>query len=204
MNSWQHFLLGSTPTAWCEMAVERLDLLLIDHAHCEKKAASTAMNLIYRYPQYPDLIHRLSCFAREEMRHFEKVLKLMTARGVTYTHLSPSRYAGELYKQVATVEHNRLVDTLLLAAFIEARSCERFSALLPYLDDELAKFYGGLLAAEARHFATYLKMARQFAPCDFDIDARVGALAEVENQLIQSPDEQFRFHSGCPVVQIQV
>ncbi len=200
MNSWQNFLLEPTPIAWCEMAAENIELLLIDHAHCEKKAASTAMNLIYRYPQYPDLLHRLSCFAREEMRHFEQVLKLIRKRGYTYTHLAPSRYAGELYKQVATVEPIRLVDTLLLAAFIEARSCERFSALLPYLDDELAKFYSGLLAAEARHFTTYLKLAQHFAPDDYDTDARITLLAKVENQLIQSPDEQFRFHSGCPIL----
>ncbi len=200
MNSWQNFLLETTPPAWCEMAADNIDVLLIDHAHCEKKAASTAMNLIYRYPQYPDLLHRLSCFAREEMRHFEQVLKLIRKRGYTYTHLAPSRYAGELYKQVSTVEPYRLVDTLLLAAFIEARSCERFSALLPYLDEELAKFYGGLLAAEARHFTTYLKLAHHFATESYDVGQRAAEFAVVENDLVQSADDQFRFHSGCPSV----
>ncbi len=193
------FLGPLTPQAWCEMASKQLDLILLDHAHCEKKAASTALNLMYRYPQHTDLIYRLSRFAREELRHFEQVLKIMQSRGVALQHLAPSRYAGTLHKQISTSEPRRLVDTLLVSAFIEARSCERFRVLMPYLDDELAKFYGGLYAAEERHFTTYLAMARQHASLHgIDAEARIRELRVVENDLVVSADSQCRFHSGPP------
>jgi tRNA-(ms[2]io[6]A)-hydroxylase len=199
MLSLDEFLLVPTPDAWLAMAVSRLDLLLLDHAQCEKKAASTALNLIYRYPQYDDLIYRLSRFAREELRHFEKVLDLMKARGYRYDHLAPGRYAKGLHEQIEKSEPARLIDTLLVCAFIEARSCERFRALLPRLDAELAKFYGGLLAAEERHFTTYLAMAESFAlPQGIDVASRITRLAQKEAELIQAPDSVFRFHSGVP------
>lgn len=196
------FLYGKTPDAWCEQAAQQLDILLIDHAHCEKKAASTALNLMYRYPEQPDLIYRLSRFAREELRHFEQVLKIMQSRGIALKHLAPARYAGRLHRAISQQEPLRLIDTLLVSALIEARSCERFRAVIPYLDDELAKFYRGLLSSEERHFTTYLAMAKDFAlQAGIDIETRIRVLAELENQLIQTPDEQFRFHSGKPVTQ---
>lgn len=193
------FLISATPKAWCEMAAQNIPTLLIDHAHCEKKAASTAINLLYRYPQHTALMYRLSRFAREELRHFEKVLQLMQARGITLIHLSPCRYAGSLHKHIAQHEPLRLIDTLLISALIEARSCERFRALVPYLDDRLAKFYGGLLAAEQRHFTAYLEMAHDFAELySVDIAPRMECVRKAEAELIQTPDERFRFHSGVP------
>jgi len=184
----------ATPDAWLEKALQQQALLLLDHAHCEKKAASTALALIYRYPEHLSLVDRLSRLAREELRHFEQVLKLMRKRQVALRHLTPSRYARSLLQQARTHEPAKLIDTLIIAAFVEARSCERFAVLLPHLDDELANFYRGLLSSEARHYQHYIGFAHRLA--GHDITSRLETFAEVERQLIESPDEQFRFHSG--------
>lgn len=190
------FLPCRTPTAWCEYASQHLELLLIDHAHCEKKAASTALSMIYRYADKPALLQRLSRLAREELRHFEQVLKLIQQRGYQFKNFSPSRYAGGLHELVRTVEPYRLLDSLIIGAFIEARSCERFASLIPYLDAELAKFYQSLLASEARHFRIYLDFASEFS--EVDLTARIVEFAALEKRLIESEDQQFRFHSGVP------
>jgi len=129
----QDFLLCETPSAWVEWALENPKILLIDHANCEKKAAATALNLMYRYVEHHDLLRMLSRLAREELRHFEQVIAIMKQREVRYPQLSASRYAGDLRKAVRKNEPGRLVDTLLVGAIIEARSCERFAALLPVL-----------------------------------------------------------------------
>lgn len=193
------FLHCVTPAAWVQWAQENPAILLIDHANCEKKAASTALHLMYRYVEHPDLLQKLSRLAREELRHFEQVLAIMQRRNVEYPQLSAARYAGELHKLIRKEEPGRLVDTLLIGAIIEARSCERFAALLPILDDELAGFYGSLLKSESRHFMDYLKLARTLVATD-DVDERLELLLKKEKELIESPDEQFRFHSGVPVV----
>lgn len=189
------FLPCATPPAWVAWALENPELLLVDHANCEKKAASTALNLMYRYVDQPRLLHKLSKLAREELRHFEQVFGLMQKRGVAYPQLSASRYAGELRRQVRGNEPGRLVDTLLVGALIEARSCERFAALIPVLDAELADFYGSLLKSEARHFEDYLGLAAALAPAA-EIDRRLAVLRAREAELIQSADTEFRFHSG--------
>lgn len=189
-------LQSATPQAWLERAVQEQELLLIDHAHCEKKAASTALMLLYRYPEQTNLIDRMSRLAREELRHFEQVLKIMRQRNITYRHLTPSRYAKSLFAHAHNHEPAKLIDTLIIGAFVEARSCERFASLLPYLDDELAKFYNGLLASEARHYQHYLHFAQQIS--QESLEERIAEFSEIENDLIVSPDEQFRFHSGCP------
>ena len=157
----QSFLLCPTPDAWVQCAVENQATLLVDHANCEKKAASTALSLLYRYVEHHKLLDKLSRLAREELRHFEQVIAIMRERGVEYPQLSASRYAGALRLQVRKPEPDRLVDTLLIGAIIEARSCERFAALAPALDDELGEFYRSLLKSEARHFADYLRLAEE-------------------------------------------
>lgn len=189
------FLPCATPDAWVAWALENPELLLVDHANCEKKAASTALNLMYRYVDQPRLLHKLSRLAREELRHFEQVFALMQKRGVAYPQLSASRYAGELRKQVRGNEPGRLLDTLLVGALIEARSCERFAALIPVLDAELADFYSSLLKSEARHFEDYLKLAAGLVPAA-EVDERLAVLRPREAELIQSADTEFRFHSG--------
>ena len=191
------FLACDTPRAWVECALQQPELLLIDHANCEKKAASTAMNLMYRYVEHHRLLQKLSRLAREELRHFEQVIAIMQARGIRYPQLSASRYAGELRKQVRTHEPGRLVDTLLVGAIIEARSCERFAALVPELDAELAGFYNSLLQSESRHFADYLKLAEEVSS-PTEVESRLPDLLHRERELIESPDVEFRFHSGIP------
>lgn len=193
-----HAFLGcETPQSWIDEALKQQDILLIDHAHCEKKAASTAMTLMFRYVDRTDLLNKMSRLAREELIHFEQVLEIMEARGITYAHMSPARYAGGLRAHVRTHEPGRLIDTLIIGAFIEARSCERFAKLAPFLDDTLAKFYRSLLKSEGRHYQDYLGLAADYA--GEPIDERVAFFRQLEQELIESDDTEFRFHSGAPV-----
>jgi tRNA 2-(methylsulfanyl)-N6-isopentenyladenosine37 hydroxylase len=172
------------------------DILLIDHAHCEKKAASTALNLMFRYVDRPELLDALSQLAREELLHFEQVLQIMRQRDVQYDHLSPSRYAASLRKHMRNEEPGKLVDVLIIGALIEARSCERFAALAPFVDKELGRYYRFLLKSESRHFEDYLRLAELYA--GEDISARVAEFVALERELIETPDTEFRFHSGVP------
>ncbi len=191
-----NFLRTPTPTKWVEYAVSHQDILLIDHAHCEKKAASTALNLIFRYVDKPELLQKMSALAREELRHFEQVLKLLHKMNIDYCHLTPSRYAEQLRCHVRHHEPARLIDLLILGAFIEARSCERFMALIPHLPDSISKFYQLLLNSEARHFNDYLSLAQLYS--ETDITSRIEFFRECENELITTYDSSFRFHSGVP------
>lgn len=188
------FLHCPSPGRWFEQAAERTDELLIDHANCEKKAAGNALSLLYRYVDKPELLQALSRLAREELRHFEQVLAVMATRGVAYVHLTPSRYAAGLRPLVRTSEPGRLVDTLLVGAIVEARSCKRFHGLLSVLPDDLVGFYGTLLASEARHFRGYLSLARRYAT--EPVDDHLQRLLEREAELVSQPDGAFRFHSG--------
>lgn len=192
----QEFLPCATPPAWVAWALRNPDVLLIDHAHCEKKAASTALNLMFRYVDRPELLDKLSQLAREELLHFEQVLGLMRERGVIYDHLTPSRYAQGLRTLVRTSEPGRLVDTLIVGALIEARSCERFAALASHVDAGLGRYYRYLLKSESRHFEDYLALAALYAPGG--IEERVALFKARERELIETPDDLFRFHSGVP------
>ncbi len=196
------FLRCRTPDEWLERAAREIPTLLIDHANCEKKAASTAINLMYRYVDKPDMLIQLSKLAREELRHFEQVLGVMAERGVVNTHLSPSRYAGALREDVRTSEPGRLIDILVNGAIIEARSCERFERLTEVLDDELSGFYRSLMKSESRHFGVYLALARHFGGEEGGevIDERIEHFARRDALLMTSPDADFRFHSGVPMV----
>ncbi|MFT5116535.1 MAG: tRNA-(ms[2]io[6]A)-hydroxylase [Kiritimatiellia bacterium] len=190
----QEFLHCETPQAWIDNALDNIDLLLIDHANCEKKAASTAMNLMYRYVDNHELLNKMSRLAREELRHFEQVMAIMKKRGIDYPHIEAATYAGRLRKPIRTSEPHRLVDILIVGAIIEARSCERFAKLAPYLDEQLQKFYLSLLKSEARHYQDYLKLAKKAA--GIDIDDRVELFLALEKEIISQPSEEFRFHSG--------
>jgi len=195
------FLGCPTPQAWLAKAVEHLDILLIDHAHCEKKAASTALNLMFRYVDRRNLLFKLSQLAREEMLHFEQVLELLEQHGVSYGHLTPARYAQGLRQHIRQTEPDKLVDTLIIGAFIEARSCERFHALAPQLlaDEttaDIGRYYLFLLKSESRHYEDYLALAQEYATSA--IDDRVAFFRTMERELIESPDPDFRFHSGIP------
>lgn len=192
------FLQSETPRGWIDAALDNQDILLLDHKNCEYKAASNAINLMAKYNTREDLMNAMSRLAREELVHHEQVMKLMKKRGVALRTLSASRYAAGLRQMVRRTEPGMLTDILVISAFIEARSCERFNALYPHLDEELGRFYKGLLESEGRHFTGYLKLAHLYGDAD-DIAARIEAIRPVEQALIADPDPEFRFHSGLPV-----
>ncbi len=194
------FLRCETPAAWFASAVSELPVLLIDHANCEKKAASTALNLMYRYVDRTDLILEMSKLAREELRHFEQVVAILRDREIVYEQIPSARYAGELRAGVRTHEPAKLIDVLIVSAIVEARSCERFSGLIEVLDEELSAFYASLLKSEARHFAMYLQLAETEAKATGQgaIDNRIDYFLEIDEKLVNMPDPEFRFHSGVP------
>ena len=198
------FLGCETPQAWLDEALNNLELLMQDHANCEKKAAGTAMNLMFRYSFFTDLQVKLAQLVREEMLHYEQVLELMTKRGQAWQALSAGRYAAILRKEIRTYEPEALIDVLIIGAFVEARSCERFYALAALVDEELGRYYRYLLKSESRHFEDYLALALQMAQKskmkdpEEDIQQRIAHIREVEKQLILSLDDTFRFHSGVP------
>ena len=191
------FLGARTTQAWVDAALADLPLIIQDHANCEKKAAGTAMNLIFRYEFSYDLQRKLAQLIREEMLHYEQVLGIMNERGQAWKYLSAGRYAKGMLKHKRTYEPAAMVDVLIIGAFIEARSCERFAALAEVINDKrLAKYYRYLLKSESRHFEDYLALAQSLA--EDSIDERVAFFREVEAELISSPDTELRFHSGNP------
>ena len=189
----------ATPDEWVNEACRRIPELLLDHANCELKAASTALGFLYRYPDRTVLSQRMSRLAREELRHFEQVRSIMQDMNVPFDRLTASRYAGGLRQTVRDDEPHKLLDLLLVGALIEARSCERFAKLAPHLPERLGKFYNGLLASEARHFEHYIALATtECGVSDDEIESRLAELKTIEASLITDPDSQFRFHSGMP------
>lgn len=191
------FLDVPSPDAWVAAAADAANLavLLSDHANCEKKAASSALGMTYRYVAETPLLHAMSRLAREELRHFEQVLDLMSDVDVGYEQVSAARYASELHQLVRKEEPGRLVDVLVLGAVVEARSCERFYQLANVLPDPIAELYRQLINSEARHFSDYLALARKYGD---DVDDRVQTFLAKDAELITSPDPEFRFHSGSP------
>jgi tRNA 2-(methylsulfanyl)-N6-isopentenyladenosine37 hydroxylase len=195
-----------TPNRWVERAAQCRDLLLIDHANCEKKAASTALALMFAYAEDLELAERMSRLAREELRHYEQVARLIRSLQIAPQRLAPGRYAQSLRRLVASSEPQREIDLMICGACIEARSSERFAALAPALTSPLDDFFAGLHKAEARHFKVYMDLARRAAArhgAAFDgaaLDQRIDAFTDLEARLIDAPDEEFRFHSGPPAL----
>src|SRR5262245_7557885 len=190
-------LAAPTGPAWTRCAIAGLDELLVDHAHCEKKAAGTALNLIFRHPRHAHLLDPLSKLAREELVHFELVLALLRARGVAFAAQKPAPYAGRLRAATRGEDPARLVDALLCSALIEARSCERFALLVDAVSDAaLRDFYAGLHAAEARHQRVYVELAQSFAP-RAELLARHRELAEVEAAILAQTPLAARMHAGA-------
>lgn len=193
-------LAEPTAEGWAPWAAEHMDDVLLDHAHCEKKAASTAMNLIFRYQDKRPLMEPLSRLAREELAHFELVLEHLDRRGVEFGRQEPSPYAAALMKVVRRDEPLRLLDTLLCCAMIEARSCERMQLLAGALaerEPDLSKLYSGLLASEARHHASYLDLIRSLGLVDEEgLRARLDEVARHEALVIAGAPMQARMHSG--------
>ena len=188
-------LASETPTTWLDRMVPHMDLILIDHAHCEKKAASMAINLIFRYQDKRAMLEPLSALAREELEHFELVLQTLEERGIPFVPQEQSPYGKKLFKAVRKTEPDRLLDTLLICSLIEARSCERMKLLAENLEDaELASFYRELLACEARHHHGYVEIALNYFPRDV-VWPRLKELARHEAAVIEDAPDVPRLHN---------
>ncbi|MBX3425066.1 MAG: tRNA-(ms[2]io[6]A)-hydroxylase [Pirellulales bacterium] len=188
-------LQSTTRPEWFRQIDAHLDEVLIDHAHCEKKAAGTALNLIFHYVEDAELCREMTEIVGEELEHFHMVLDLLARRGIRFRRLKPSQYGRKLNDLVRKQEPQRAIDRLLVAGIIEARSCERFQALAEYVDDpELAAFYQGLFESEARHHAAYTRLARHYGPEEV-VEARLRELAAAEAAIIAEGEAQPRMHS---------
>jgi tRNA-(ms[2]io[6]A)-hydroxylase len=188
-----------TPEPWIARACTSAEMLLIDHANCEKKAASTALSLMFAYAEDLELADKMSRLAREELRHYEQVAKLMVSLQIVPQRLAPGRYASRLRRLVSASEPQREVDLMICGAFIEARSCERFAVLGQSIGAPLSDLFRSLHQAEARHYKVYLGLGqRAAARMAADFERRIADFAALEADLITSPDPVFRFHSGPP------
>jgi tRNA-(ms[2]io[6]A)-hydroxylase len=188
-----------TPAGWIAQACASPNVLLIDHANCEKKAASTALSLMFAYAEDLELADKMSRLAREELRHYEQVAKLIRVLDVVPQRLAPGRYAERMRRLVAKAEPHREVDLMICGAFIEARSCERFAVLGAAIGAPLADLFHGLHNAEARHYRVYLDLARRAAKrAGIELQPRIDGFAALEAELVTLPDPVFRFHSGPP------
>jgi tRNA-(ms[2]io[6]A)-hydroxylase len=184
-----------TPDRWLAQVEKHLDLLLIDHAHCEKKAAGVAMNLLFSYVENADLTRAMTQIVQEELDHFHQVRAILDRRGIRFYKLPPSNYGAKLHELVGKHEPQRAVDRLLVAGLIEARSCERFGLLRDHLADrELADFYGSLFESEARHHSSYVRLAKDFMSEDY-VRHRLAELSQAEGQIITAGEDRPRMHS---------
>ena len=180
---------------WLTQVQENLNDVLVDHAHCEQKAASTAMNLMFEYVEHREICEAMTEIVSEELEHFQLVLRLLDRRGVRFYKSKPGPYGRRLKELVRRQEPHKAVDRLLIAGLIEARSCERFVLLRDNLSDvELSDFYGSLYESEARHHAAYVRLAKIFAS-DADVIARLDELAEQEAAILSDGCELARIHS---------
>jgi tRNA 2-(methylsulfanyl)-N6-isopentenyladenosine37 hydroxylase len=203
-------LASKTPASWGRWAVEHMDEMLLDHAHCEKKAASTALKLVFKYAHHPSMMVPLSRLAREELSHFEQVIGHLRRRGAEYQRQKPSPYASRLMEIVRPREPEHLIDTLMCSAMIEARSCERMQLVAEGLealgsdasafDPQLVELYRGLLASEARHHNTYLELARRLELLDpLAFEKRLRQIAEHEAFVVTDAPTAPRLHNAAPV-----
>ena len=188
-------LLSTSSDRWLRQVDENLNDILIDHAHCEKKAAGAAMSLIFAYVDQEELTREMATIVNEELEHFEMVLDLLKKRNVTFCRQKPSNYGRQLNELVRKLEPERAVDRLLVAGLIEARSCERFDLLRQHVEDqELSEFYGSLFESEARHHSTYVRLAKLFAS-EKIVNDRLQELSEQEAAIINVGDQLPRMHS---------
>ncbi|MGY3028735.1 tRNA isopentenyl-2-thiomethyl-A-37 hydroxylase MiaE [Thermostichus sp. MS-CIW-30] len=188
-------LASRTSEDWIEQATRHIDLVLLDHANCEKKAAGNALSLLFRYPANGRLVETLSPLAREELQHFERVHRHLQRLGIPIKPLSAAPYAGRLNQHLRRSEPEHLLDTLLVAAIIEARSHERLGLLgIHAPDPELRQFYLWLAAAEERHWQLYLDLALDQFPAD-QVQERLDTLLQVEAEILSTLHPEPRVHS---------
>lgn len=189
------FLQQPTRPDWIDQALQNLDTILLDHSHCERKAAGVAVNMMFRYPSYTKLVRTLTAIAREELEHFELVNQWLDRRDIPMAPLPAPPYGSKLSAQVRRDEPERLLDMLLVSGLIEARSHERLGLLAQHLPDpELAKFYRSLMASEAQHYGAYWVLATTYFEVDV-VTARLQELATVESELLATLHHHPRIHS---------
>ncbi|WP_088890208.1 tRNA-(ms[2]io[6]A)-hydroxylase [Leptolyngbya ohadii] len=189
------FLQQPTSESWIQQAIDHLDTMLLDHSHCERKAAGVALNLMFRYPSSQKLVRMLTAIAQEELEHFEQVNQWLDRRGIALAPLSSPPYAAGLKAEIRKGEPDRMLDSLLVAGLIEARSHERLGLLgLHCPDPELAKFYRGLMASEARHYGAYWTLATTYFDREV-VNLRLEELAIVESRLLSTLHPEPRIHS---------
>ena len=196
------YLPNRTPDAWVDAALEHQETILIDHATNELKAAQQAMTLMARNPLNMDIQNKMSRLAREELVHYEQVLKILKKRGIKFRTMKASGYAYNMAKHIRADNKGKLTDNLIIGSIIEARSCERFHKIAPSLDEELNKFYISLLKSESRHFKDYLTLAQKYS--EEDIQPRVEFFLKTEDESILQPDPLMRLHSGLPTDDLRV
>ena len=185
-----------TDPRWVKLVEQNISEILTDHAWCEQKAASNAISTIVRYPDLTDMVEELTAIAQEEMEHFGMVLEKIKARGFTLGHERKDDYVGQLSKFIKRggSREGQIVDRLLFAAMIEARSCERFKMLSERIEDaDLAEFYRELMISEAGHYTTFLKLARKYGG-GIDVDARWQECLEFEADIIQNYGKKETMH----------
>tara|TARA_Y100001968_G_C19450024_1_gene767915 strand:- start:5663 stop:6244 length:582 start_codon:yes stop_codon:yes gene_type:complete len=189
------WLVSSTSDIWLKQAIDNPIEILIDHAHCERKAAGFAIQLMFRYIAEPGLSQVLSPLAREELEHFERVLKLLHLRGKSLIQLPSPPYASALSKNIRKEEPDRMLDSFLVAGLIEARSHERMSLLAVHSPDKkIRELYSDLLKSEARHFCLYWNLSEERFEKE-KVIARLQQLAELEAQILMELHPQPRMHS---------
>lgn len=188
-------LHSTSPDRWLKQVDENLDDVLIDHAHCEQKAAGVAMGLMFDYVENLDLCVEMTEIVNEELEHFHMVLDLLKERGIRFRRSKPGTYGGRMKALATRQEPQKTVDRLLIAGLIEARSCERFVLLRDHLTDKrLSEFYGSLYESEARHHATYVRLAKHYQS-DQLVNSRLEELAQQEAAIIEEGCELPRIHS---------
>ena len=188
-------LQSTSSGKWLEQVETNLEEILIDHAHCEKKAAGCAMNLIFAYVENEELCREMTEIVNEELEHFHMVLEILKQRNIRFRRLTPSNYGRQLNDLVRKFEPQKAIDRLLVAGLIEARSCERFDLLRQHVKDKgLADFYDSLFESEARHHATYVRLAKQFGT-DEEVKQRLIELSKLEAEIIETGDTLPRMHS---------
>jgi tRNA 2-(methylsulfanyl)-N6-isopentenyladenosine37 hydroxylase len=190
-----NLLVTPTSDAWLEQAIANLDTILLDHSHCERKAAGVAINLMFRYPSFASLVRKLTAIAQEELEHFEQVNQWLDRRCIPLAPLNAPPYGGRLKALIRTTEPDRLLDSLLISALIEARSHERLGLLGQYCPDpELAAFYRGLMASEARHYGIYWILADTYHDRPV-VQGRLEELAAIESEILSTLHPEPRVHS---------
>ena len=188
-------LQSESSKRWLTLVDTNLEEILIDHAHCEKKAAGCAMNLIFAYVDQQELCREMAEIVKEELEHFVMVLDLLEKRDIAFRRLKPGSYGRQLNDLVRKSEPERAIDRLLVASLIEARSCERFHLLSEHVEDrELADFYSSLFESEARHHTTYVRMAKYFGD-DETVRTRLEELSALESEIVNQGDPLPRMHS---------